>query len=676
MGIRFVRAAAVARAAFLVASTAFCLTASAQPDQPARLAVLVPEKSISLAALKQFEKDLGDASAPIATALEAKESTIAVPIRSGDTLDGILARHWGLASGRDYADSSGLVARILAIPDNDPIRGPGRVAGKLDIRPGDTLYLPSNVFGWSKSGPIVVPLSGDVDPRALARTVFASGPSIAVQTIDNLETVAALSNVELCPDARAVEPFDPAGVARQMKLNERRPPRGAGSNRVIAVIDAGLRGNVQTFAPFIAKPVSANDSYRSEGGVFIPLRRGAIVDLASVTSPPSEHGTHIMTLALGGVSPLARLMPPPLPDGPWRVLPIVVEGVRSTNTGLRIPEIQPPSIAKALSYAQERNPRIVNMSLESQDAEYIAQAMIAESERKLRLYVVAAGNGRLVVDNPSPPPDVVPANDFAHVRHLEYRHRVMPAMLGGPTRAHIVSVAAHDAEFHLTSFTGKYFRNVDIAAPGVCVRSYSTLGDNIAASTVEAYTGSSQSAAIVSYAASLVADALGYELWSPPDIKARLLASSVYDADKYADALSSRGRLSIESAIAVHFDIVRYRKDGKLVEAVGDLDSFEGAAKPFKNLDLCNVGGIRSGDVWKAVASMSGPEPRHARFEYVRRSKVSLVTPAHGDDPLDWTWDKCAANWGNVNRIKFKPVEGPELVIDFKDLAEIVPRHR
>jgi hypothetical protein len=657
MRIEFLRLGVVALAGLLVS-----LAAQAQQTS----VMLVPAKSISIEALRQFEKDLGHPTAPIAASFEAPSPPIVVSIYGGDTLEALLFRHWGLTRGKHYADLTALTNQLLSDRDNNKTII-DRTASKLDIRPGDKLAMPSVVFGWKKHGPVPVPVANaGIDVASLAFQAFRGPPDVQVHMLD-APKIAALSNVESCPEDQWRPPFNAKAVDQRLKWNEKRPPGNALNNKIIAVIDAGVRGEIATLSPFIAAAPNL-DTYKSKGGAFIPGKSGEISDLISLTD--NDHGAHIIALTLGGVDRLSAAQGPT--PSSWKVLPIVIENVKVSGMGLKSAVIQPEWVAKGVSYAQERNAKIVNMSLEVQDGEFMANALTADGERKQRLYVVAAGNGRLWVDNPSPPPAQIAANDFGYIRNLPWPSRVLPGMMGGPTRPHVISVAAHDQAFNLTDFTGHHFRNVDIAARGVCVRSYSTLAASFGASTVDGITGSSQSAAIVSYAASLVGDALGLDPWSPGDVKARLLASSVYDKAKYEKELSSRGRLRIESAVSVRFDIARYRKNGVVEEAVGDFIDYPNSIK-FRDMSLCD--GNRIGNMWKAVAYMLSPAAADARLDFVPKSAVPFSAPTYGEETFNWTWETCTPNLGNINKIRFKPVEGDAFDIEFKDLVELIPRH-
>src|SRR5262249_9149897 len=156
---------------------------------------------------------------------------------------------------------------------------------------------------------------------------------------------------------------------------------------------------------------------------------GAMSDLISKTDPKSQHGTHVMTLVLGGESRLVSSGDATEPRGTWALVPIVVEQAKLLPNGMKDPEIQPAWIGYALSYAKERRAKIINLSLESQQADFIAANMRARYDA---LFVVAAGNGRLFVERPPDAPVRAIYLDF--VGSQPRRFHVMPAMLGGPKR--------------------------------------------------------------------------------------------------------------------------------------------------------------------------------------------------------------------------------------------------
>jgi hypothetical protein len=655
----------------MVASLNIDGVAFGQTEEGARkILILTPEKSISVEGLRRFEIAAGNSEAPVAAALEA-DAVFAYQVRSGDTLEKILREQWGLAPAKDYVTEE-QAKRILELKQNEAIAA--RPAKLAAIKPGDTLYIPSTIAGMRKTGSFAVAAPADVDPQKLVKDSFGDTPAPHVQEADGVK-IASLSNVGVCSDAQGIPPYDAAGVLSRVKVADRRPPQGRGdpADRIIAVIDAGLRGKLDPLKPFIPKPVIQPDRYASEGGAFVPLRSGILTDLISKTVPKSQHGTHIMTLALGGEARLGQAGGATWSRAPWGLVPIVVEAGKQLDNGTIAPEIQPAWIGFALSYAKERKAKIVNLSLEAQQGDFIATNMRGRYDT---LFVVAAGNGRLFVERP--PDEPVKTIDFEFVGSQDRQFHVMPAMLGGPARGHVISVAAHADDLELTKFSGRHDQYVDIAAPGVCIRSYSSLGDDFAGSAVHGVTGTSQAAAIVSFAASLVADAMGLPAFTPGDVKARLLATSIYDAGKYGGLLSSRGRLSVERAVAVRFDIVRYRDNDQIVEEIGDFDNVQGNTLPINQLQICatppsGAPSVTIRDVWKAIPSGSGPK---AQFEFVRRKKMPFVVAENLDDPFDWTWKTCVANWGNVNRIGFKRhSDGKLLTIRFEDLIELIPRH-
>jgi len=548
-----------------------------------RVVVLSPQKSVSIDALKKFEQALGNDTAQEAERLSLSAPPVPVFVHSGDTLEGILKNYWGLQPGADYQDLKPLLAQILALPENAKLAARSKTA--LIIQPGDRLYLPNVIFGHSRSGPLVIPAIPNADVQSSLKQFFPDAFAASAQVINegSEPPIAALATEAPCNDPDAVEPYDSRALAERLQIVQSRPVRAWSPGGDIAVIDAGLSGNMEVLVPFFSK-ASGNDQYKSEGGgVYIPLGSGRNADLLSKTQPPSQHGTHIMTLALGGINQLAGGTPASVP---WKLIPVIVEGAKVTSSGDRIAEMRPDWITMGVQYAQERHPRIINMSLETQQSQYLATAMIPD---KSRLYVVSAGNGKLQITNPNPPPIKIAANDFELMR-TNYDQRVNPGFLGGPQRSHIVSVAAYHRSngeglepFTLVPTSGHYYRSVDIAAPGACIRSYSSLGDSLPSSTPIALSGTSQAAAIVSYAATLVTDMLGAE-WTPADVKARLLASSVYYNSREND-LSSSGRLSIEAAVALRFDIVRYRENGKVMEEIGD---FADLPKPIRDVFMCD----------------------------------------------------------------------------------------
>jgi hypothetical protein len=121
--------------------------------------------------------------------------------------------------------------------------------------------------------------------------------------------------------------------------------------------------------------------------------------------------------------------------------------------------------------------------------------------------------------------------------------------------ANLIVVAAHDARDQIVAGTAVGRHTVDLAAPGCKIRSLT--GSHL--SDAESLSGTSQAAAFVSYAATLLSGNVA-EL-NGPSIKNRLILT-VDRSDEYS-RLRSGGKLNIAKAVAANLDIIE-RNEGTI----------------------------------------------------------------------------------------------------------------
>jgi hypothetical protein len=320
----------------------------------------------------------------------------------------------------------------------------------------------------------------------------------------------------------------------------------------------------------------------------------------------------------------------------------------------------------AVNYAANRLAKIVNMSVEAQGVGYLKQ-IVTPGERRERLYVVAAGNGRMSFNSQR-------TLNLDVVRMGAEEYWVIPAMRGGTNTSNVITVAAVDKNGEITDFSGYSKSIVDLAALGSCVQGITKLDTNFGASTVEAISGTSQATALVTFGASLVADILGAYAWSPADIKTRLLASSIY-IPGLREKVASRGQLSVARAIAARFDILKYEKpDGTTDDLVGDLGDYPGNKDAIGTFKICAKDwAYTTRQILKIVRN--GSTKDDATFDFVPiKLKGKLDSIDSTQDPFLWQWQTCSANFDNFRMLRFNPISGPPIDVPYSKIIEIVPR--
>jgi hypothetical protein len=291
----------------------------------------------------------------------------------------------------------------------------------------------------------------------------------------------------------------------------------------------------------------------------------------------SGHGTHVTGLAIGGVDFQPYLSTfDRAPGAPWLRLWII-------NVGDGEDFLLPNSASELSNQINLLNDSIVNLSIQysSPTATTDSNFLRLLDAPTNNLFVVSAGN-----------------NGSSDVTDAPY----YPAMLGGVSQRNVISVAAHRVDGSLASFSNRGKLNVDLAAPGCDLPSW--LDDS---GTVSRISGTSQAAALVTFAATLL-KSLGD--MSPIEIKNRLMISgdllhrSVATRAAADPSLPdpaqiySRARLNIVRSLFLFDDYVRYRtSDGTLREALGSLQGIVGVRCP----DI-----VQWQNVWSLKASDGG----------------------------------------------------------------------
>ncbi len=222
-----------------------------------------------------------------------------------------------------------------------------------------------------------------------------------------------------------------------------------------------------------------------------------------------HHGTHVAGLASG------RSLPDALKTRVTHSIRLMILKIANSE-GL----IEPGRIHAAITYAQEKQSKIVNMSLEGDSAGTVTRNLMKSNPQIL--FVVAAGNDGHNLDDP--------------------RNEVYPAVLGREL-PNVITVAASDEKQGLACFSNYGEQTVMIAAPGLNMYSTIDVGEQF-------HSGTSQATPLVSLAAALL-DAQG--MHETTDIKLRL-----FNTVSFVRGLKvqSEGILNIDKALATDVDVL------------------------------------------------------------------------------------------------------------------------
>jgi len=391
-----------------------------------------------------------------------------------------------------------------------------------------------------------------VAPKVSARILMPRGyvaGAMALKEPAECATAAAPSEATLTRLARAYE-------RAHERLGEL---SGSRQNVEVMVIDNGYLGATMTSNGLAFRPGFPDWAFSRlyDATIGPGFRLGDPAERVTpwFEPPPGAdgavgHGTHVTSLALGGIgfTPSLKTL---MKDGPTSLFLVSHANVGNGGEALLANSSEELRKLAALSGF-----RIINISLEYQDD---ASRSVSADFRYLfenagdteKVYVVAAGNDSDVVD------------------------LIYPATFGGMSSANVITVAAARADGSLADFSN-WGEAVDIAAPGCGVLGHSSI--DYAKPT--RMSGTSQAAPQVSFAAALLRTLGGHR---PAVIKARLIASGdLIEAPTAGEtnrrdpsAIWSLSRLNVERALYLFDDYVRLA-DGR--EYLGRIEALEGLA--------------------------------------------------------------------------------------------------
>ncbi len=393
--------------------------------------------------------------------------------------------------------------------------------------------------------------AADIDRLTSAAPLAISAQSADLTLESDVDQ--RLSKPVDCPPALpqiAAWPFDAAALYRALVANDafrKHLDLDAVEPAILVVADNGVDG-IGTFFPtalFANVGEIVGDHDDDDGSGYADDPQGVNLYSGEPPRPLGNiapwHGTHLAGLGVGGPA-FQEIREDQQPRPRVRLLAVgLVNAVTRPDTanGGNVTSFTLPSNGPflALTYAVKRKADVLNLSVSTPET---LQPFVGTLASNNVLVVAAAGNR---------------ATNYSRV--LRY-----PAAYGGQPQAAfslpIVTVAAHDKVGCLATFSGRGHNTVDLAAPGVDIRSFDLGGGE---RVVE---GTSQATALVSFAAAL----LTAEGFQGQAIKKRLIASVDPRPSLQAYVLAE-GSLNIVKAVRRYEDLVETAQGlegGKLAE--------------------------------------------------------------------------------------------------------------
>jgi len=312
-----------------------------------------------------------------------------------------------------------------------------------------------------------------------------------------------------------------------------------------------------------------------------------------------RHGTHVAGLASGRSLPDALRS---VLDNRIRLMILKV----ANSSG----QIDPTYIHDAINYAQNKMPRVVNMSFEGDTAGSTTMNLMKSNPQIL--FVVAAGNRKLNLDSED--------------------NEVYPASLGA-TLDNVITVAASNEKRELACFSNYGTRTVMLAAPGVSMNSTVDVGEQF-------HSGTSQASPLVALTVALL-DAKG--MHDASDIKMRIFNTVSFVRGMQ---VQSEGILNINKAISFEVDLIELKKSGEVLkgEISPVLINLPGRAVPLESVESVvidhSLTAATRDRVWRLRRGVFGPvdtdlgdlvitmKCRNGDTVELHRDQISSITPA------------------------------------------------
>lgn len=326
--------------------------------------------------------------------------------------------------------------------------------------------------------------------------------------------------------ASCIHPCEPRWHIRSLTCEGCLGQRRIKEISIVGVLDSGVLYNDSRIMPalwvnpdptaFAPTPAAKKlAETETNGRSYVTSAPGYPLD-DCVAAGLSNHGTHVAGIIAGyGLSTAERK---------WlaKHVQLLIVKVADHSGAVDI-----GNIADGISYAQIHGARVINLSLVTRRSGDLEDCIRKRSDQ---LFVTAAGNR--------------PEGDGTDLAITP----VYPAAYSA-AHANVISVAAVDSTYALACFSNYGRTMVDLAAPGVAIESLKAGG-------IQALSGTSQAAAMVSLAAALL-DAEAKNL-GPIRIRRRLMASSTYSSS-LANVVRAAGVLDIPTALRLDEDLVQLR---------------------------------------------------------------------------------------------------------------------
>ena len=566
-------------------------------------------------------------SLPFCLKIDRKVSVI---VQKGDTLEGLLREHYGLAGPKTQSQTfeiNNANARWRNLSDFSKNLPVGQTIvlpyasqemmytpRKYQSTGVPAFHVPSLDFGFEDAS-----RTPDEIVRRTASPVAAATFAMNTRLVEKVEVRGAHEfdyvRFMTAPEATkngCIEPptrpvFDIALLKGRFKIEADAASKHMDDLRpvIVGIIDSGISGvDKGVFSKYF---FAANPSERSgKPGVDDDLpENGYIDDIYGMNfnkgaengsvefyshDPNADHGTKVAALVLGGkewIDSWDSNIPP------WARLKIV-----NFSSSKEPNPVDAENLGSGIDYLMSNDARVINMSLSNRQAiESLRQVMNVTKSRTL--FVVAAGN------TSSGGKDIALVNEY-------------PAMYGGQNTgvAAVLTVGAHNnSDGKRAGFSNFSNRFVDLLAPGCAVPTLDIKG------IVVSESGTSLATALTSFAASLVG-ALGET--QPRNLKNRLLVSVDVDSTLEFDAWSS-GRLNIIKAISLSNDVIEFASGSQLhfgrLTKRDELRQF--CSDPEKRLQL---GGIR-----KVRPNIAGKADLRIQYWVEHNGLLSIIDCVQGD---------------------------------------------
>ena len=284
--------------------------------------------------------------------------------------------------------------------------------------------------------------------------------------------------------------IDPSNPRASIKLKESWERFEKKKDVVVAVVDTGI----QYDHPFLASNIFVKD------GISTANNFGVDFSTTTPTRTPKDthgHGTHV-----------AGIIKSVFPD--VKILALKYYNPQASG------EANLKATIKALQYAVDQNVDIINYSGGGPEASSEERAVLKKAEDKGIIVVAAAGNERSNIDQKS--------------------NAYYPASYG---LSNIITVAAHDEENKIISSSNWGAMSVDIAAPGLRIKSA------IPGNGAGFMTGTSQATAFVTGVVALIK--AQFPEFNYQQVKNIVISSSQKEAGLQGKVLGG-GKLNAEKA--------------------------------------------------------------------------------------------------------------------------------